>query len=647
MTPNMAQYVRLCKSVSDFGKLIPKDQVLDHVDPEKPFYTSLFYYNDDHFKTFKEKGSIRGIKDVTTDRLWFDFDDEKNPKAAQDDAIEVVSRLNQSGINNKDIEIYFSGNKGFNVLVTLNRLLTPDQVQSLAVNKFGKDLSTFDYSMYDAPQILRVPGTRHNSSNLYKIPLTLTELKSLSIDEIKKKAASLENVTEDFEWEPVSISEDLIEQPKKLEVIKPTTNVPTTLDLENKPKHWKHYKWALFQGHFNVGERHNAMMVIAATCRGLGYDQETTVAMCYAADKKHCEMTKDHTIEDLETNIIPSVFSDNWNGGQFSYKNNPWLQAYCRRMNIEVSKEETGLVQVTDIQKIFEDYSINFDKNIIKTGIPTIDENVTFLTSTHNGLLGQPGSGKTSFALEWLQNASAEDVHCSFYSLDMGGPVIYSKLIQMEIGCSFKEAVRLRRDNPSKFIEISKKIEQKVRNVKFNFRSGITVEDIKNDILTFQESTGNKIKLVIIDYLECLSGPYSDPLANTAFISQQMKDLANELQVCTVMLLQTQKHSTTEISDPMLSMKMIKGSSVIEQASSVILSLWREGYNPKTVDRDKYVSFAAVKNRFGSLWTDDFKWEGKRGMVSELSEEERDNLAELRKDKKEAKAAESSGGSWA
>jgi hypothetical protein len=42
-------------------------------------------------------------------------------------------------------------------------------------------------------------------------------------------------------------------------------------------------------------------------------------------------------------------------------------------------------------------------------------------------------------------------------------------------------------------------------------------------------------------------------------------------------------------------MKAIKGSSVIEQSCSVVLTLWREGYNPKTVTDDRYISFAAVK----------------------------------------------------
>ena len=272
-----------------------------------------------------------------------------------------------------------------------------------------------------------------------------------------------------------------------------------------------------------------------------------------------------------------------------------------------------------------------------------------FLTSTHNGVLGQPGSGKTSLALQWLCESSKQGSASIFYSLDMGKPVIYGKLVQKYLGCSFKEAVKICRENPSKLAKVKEDIARDFKNVKFNFKSAVTPEIIRQDIKDHEAATGQKVRLVITDYLECLSGPYSDSLANVAFISQQMKDIANELQVCSVMLLQTQKHSTSEISDPLMSMKQIKGSSVIEQSSSVILTLWREGYSPKTVEEDRYMSFACVKNRFGSLWTDDFKWNGRNGLISELTEEERFELEEFKKRKAQAKAdaaADSGNGGW-
>jgi replicative DNA helicase len=123
-------------------------------------------------------------------------------------------------------------------------------------------------------------------------------------------------------------------------------------------------------------------------------------------------------------------------------------------------------------------------------------------------------------------------------------------------------------------------------------------------------------------------------------ITNQLKDMATEMEVCIILLLQTQKHSTPDISDPLLSMKQIKGSSAIEQNCSVVLTLWREGYNPDFVEDDKYISFALVKNRFGSLWKGDFSWEPVKGQIGSLSEEERDEFEQFKKRKNDKRMAD-------
>jgi hypothetical protein len=219
----------------------------------------------------------------------------------------------------------------------------------------------------------------------------------------------------------------------------------------------------------------------------------------------------------------------------------------------------------------------------------------------------------------------------------MGMPIVYAKMVQKLTGYDFKEVLRIFKEDPKLALKLSEQLKDDYKNVGFNFKSGLTVPDLKRTIVEQQEEKGEKVKLVVIDYLECLAGPYSDQTANTGFIANQLKDLANELSVAVLLLLQTQKHSTPDVSDPLLSLKGVKGSSLIEQSCSSILTLWREGYNPKTVADDKYISFAIVKNRFGSLWSGDFSWHGVTGDIRELTEEEEENLGEFRARKAQAK----------
>jgi replicative DNA helicase len=242
-------------------------------------------------------------------------------------------------------------------------------------------------------------------------------------------------------------------------------------------------------------------------------------------------------------------------------------------------------------------------------------------------------------ALNYLRNTSVNNIPSMFFSLDMGKQLVYSKLVQKETKYDFKQTVNLYKDNPKKAMEVAEKLKHDYRNVGFNFRSGSSVADIRRSIQDQQEQTGQKVRLVVVDYLECISSGLSDATAGAGLVANQLKDVANEEEVCMLLLLQTQKHSTPDVSDPLLSLKGVKGSSLIEQSCSTILTLWREGYHPKFVDDDKYISFAVVKNRFGSLWSDDFSWNGVTGNIRGLTEEERLELSDFKRRKKEEKMA--------
>lgn len=640
------EYIRVTRGLADKGVLVSPSEIHNIVtDTEKDYYASLYYYTPKHYELFKKSGSIRGITDVYTDTIVFDFDSKTDLEQTKRDALTAIERLKKFGVKESDVELYFSGNKGFTVNIRLNRKITPEEARKIALDKIAGDLPTTDTSVYDASQIIRVPGTKHPKSGLYKVPLTISQLNQLSIEDIREYASSLEHITEEFEWTVAEPTQEFFAFEKKLE--RPKTNYE--MDLSKKPAQWKNCKWSLLQGNFDEGQRHNALMVIAATCRGLGYDKQTTYYMCKSALKKQADRTGQDEFpkEELWKNIIEqSVFTDNWEGGQYTCSKDGWLKDYCDRLGQhkceDKDEEEPPCVRLEEITLEFNDYAKNFEQNVIKTGISLLDENVTLCSSTLNGLLGQPGAGKTSMAINYLRNTSSADIPSVFLSLDMGKPIVYAKLVQKITGLSFKAVLDLFKNNPKEAERIAEILKEEYKNVGFNFKSGVTVPDIRTIVQEHEQTLGKKVKLLVIDYLECLAGPYSDQTANTGFLANQLKDLSNDLGVCTLLLLQTQKHSTPDISDPLLSLKGVKGSSLIEQSCSSILTLWRDGYNPKHVKDDRYISFAVVKNRFGSLWSGDFSWDGLRGDIRELTEEEQDSLADFRERKRQEKAAAAS-----
>jgi KaiC/GvpD/RAD55 family RecA-like ATPase len=634
----MQEYYNFKEGLNSKGKLMTLDQLSKYEkDPNKDYYISIYKYNEEQKKRVDQKGTISGIKDVTTDILVWDFDSSTNPELARQDTVTLAHRLvNKYNVDPDSIQCYYSGSKGFHVVLYLGtKQVNPEEFKK-ATTTIAEGLKTFDVVVSDPARVIRMEYTKHPKTGLFKIPLHISEVDEMSMDNIKDLAKTSREDME-FSAAPVALPEVLFKAPEKKK--EPAKEME---ESTKPPKGWKEYKWSIAQGNFESGERHQALMVLAATCRALGYDKEQTYYMCKSALKKQARRTGQDEFpkEELWENIIEeSVFSDRWEGGQYSPKTNPWLAKYCERMGFkEDEKDEPACVDLDILTNQFSDYAINFEQNIIKTGITELDENVMFSTSTLNGLLGQPGSGKTTMALNFLLNTSLNGIPSIFLSLDMGAPIVYAKLVQKATGYTFKKALELFRTNPQKAKEIANGIKHEYRNVGFNFKSGLTVSDIGQIISRHTETTGNKPRLLVIDYLECLAGPYSDATANAALIANQLKDLANQEEISILLLLQTQKHSTPDISDPLLSMKQIKGSSVIEQACSTVVTLWREGYNPRFIDDDKYISFAVVKNRFGSLWQGDFSWEPIKGHIRSLSEEEREEFENFKERKKQQRA---------
>lgn len=298
-------------------------------DPDKDYYLSIYRYNDSHKKRLQETGSIAGIKDVTTNNLVFDFDSASDVEKARQDVIALGHKLvDEYDIDPDNIACYTSGNKGFHVVVPIDRDITPEQFKNITT-KMAEGLSTFDSVVSDPQRVIRLEYTKHPKSGLYKIPLHLAEVEEMTMDQIKTLAKT---PREDYEHNssPVKLPENLFVVKEKK---KETPTLSKEFNFKNAPKGWKPYKWALAEGFFESGERHNALMVIAATCRGLGYDKTTTYYICKSAIEKQADRygTEKFNKEELYKNIIEeSVFSDNWKAASTAPKQTLGLKSIAK-----------------------------------------------------------------------------------------------------------------------------------------------------------------------------------------------------------------------------------------------------------------------------------------------------------------------------
>jgi len=644
----MQLYQVFKEGLSSKPKFIPYPGELPTLDINRDYYISLFQYDEAQRKLAETKGSLAGIKDTTTDKLYFDFDSKNDLEAARKDALTLAQRLVDRGVDPDDIHAAFTGSKGFSVEIKLNKRISNEQFKA-AVQKLAGDLKTFDHVVSDPNRIVRIDYTRHNKSGNLKLPLKVYELDEWPLEDILNTSKTIKHVAGYTQKiKPVALQDDLFIIPqKKKEKVEITGDLEEA--LERLPKGWKNYKWALASGFFEPGERHNALMVIAATCRGLGYDKDTAYYICKAAMKKQAarsgsdEFPKDELYENI---IDKSVYSDNWEGGQYSPQTNPWLKSYCERMGFEVKKEEeTKARRIQDIQDEFKNFVENIEENTILTGIPCLDQAMPITIGMNLGIVGAASSGKTALALEILKNTSKAGIVSVFASLDMHRNRLFEKLLYKTTGLSRGELYA--KVQAGEIEEITKKIKEDYANVWFYDRSCPTVGNIREYIEEVEAETGKKVKLVMLDYFERVNSDKSEDTAASKDIAGQLQDVVNDFNVAMVTLVQPNKFSLGSGPDkPIKSYTAIKGSSFLYQSFRSIVSIWRPFFTPETVDKDKFLQMAILKNDLGELGMFNFAWSGKRGEIREVTEEEEAELNYLLEQKKAAESNAKSESGW-
>jgi len=599
-------------------------------------YRSLFDFDEAQKTEIEKNNSLAGIKNTTTNRLLFDFDNKANVEAAKQDTKILVDRLLKAGFPNEAINIYFTGSKGFHVEAFLTHRINHSEF-GYYVDHLAKDLKTFDVKIRDAVRMVRIVNTRHPETGLFKIPLKAKHLEE-SVEKIREWAKQARNVipaTKEASFK--------LEIPKKEDKPVVDSNFKDEDIWSRKPSGWKNCKWSLLNGHFDSGERHQALMVLAATCRGLGYDKQLTYHTCKSAIEKQAKATgqSKFSTDELWENIIEkSTFGDQWKGGQYDCKKDPWLSKYCQSLGIHSCKKDKSTSAepkiLSDLTHSFKDYVKNIEKNTILTGIPELDKASPITIGTHVGILGAPGSGKTSLALDILNNTSKAGVKSVFASLDMAPNRMYEKVCnRLTNGAREKLYQTFQADQE---LDLVKSMDKEFGNVFFFDKSSPTVQDIKEYILACEEKCGEKIKFLMVDYFERVSSDFNDETQASKRVAGELQDLVNTMGIALVTLVQPNKAGLTDgINAPLYDYTKIKGSAFLYQSFRIILSLWRPFYTPATTHDDKFMKMALLKNDLGELKEFDFGWDGRRGRIYKLEAHERAHLEDLLAKQREQK----------
>lgn len=629
-------YVNLREGLNSRPNLIPMTEKIEKLikNPSKDYYVSLFKYTEDHKKVFEEKGTLSGIRDTVTDKLYFDFDSKSDLNLARNDAITAAERLVESGVPEEAIGCYFTGSKGFNLEVNLDRNITPEEFKSIVFGVAG-DLKTFDRVVNDPNRIIRIPNTKHQSSGLFKIELEPSELVELEIEQIKNLAKTKRLIQRTKT--KTSVTEKLMEMMKTTQKEKTITQIQqeltfdiSSIDLKQRPKGMDESRWLLANGFFRHGERNNSMLCLAATYKNFYYPEELTKNLLMGVAEIQSKRTGEEIFPEKEIDsIIGQVYGPNWKGGMFTTRDpNNWLAQYARKMGLNIEESEETPKTIVSIAPAFVKFIQEIDKNTIKTGIDTLDKIIPMTVGSNIGIVAGPGVGKTALALKILKHNSKQGIVSVFASLDMSRNRLFEKVVYNVTGMNRDEMYRVFCEG--KHEEILKKVKEEYGNVWFYDKTAASVSDIKEFVRNVEQTTGEKVKLLMIDYFERVNSDISDDTAASKKVANEIQDAIIDLDVLAITLYQPNKMSLGSGPDTEIkSYTAIKGSSFIYQACRGIIGLSRPFYTPKTKELDRFMIMNILKNDLGELDRLELGWNGKTGEIFELEDHEKEELRDL------------------
>lgn len=197
-------------------------------------------------------------------------------------------------------------------------------------------------------------------------------------------------------------------------------------------------------------------------------------------------------------------------------------------------------------------------------------------------LAARPAMGKTSLALELLKNPALRGYPIAFFSLEMSNRQLYSKL-QSQVSEYPLERIIRNGIEPSfqdEFYNICKPLSEAPFYV--DDTAGITLFELRNKARKLKREKG--IKLLIIDYLQLMTGKGYNKENEVSEISKGLKNLAKELNIPIIALSQLSRAVETRGGDKVPQLSDLRDSGSIEQDADIVAFLHRPEYYGMTED---------------------------------------------------------------
>lgn len=261
--------------------------------------------------------------------------------------------------------------------------------------------------------------------------------------------------------------------------------------------------------------------------------------------------------------------------------------------------------------------------NYIPIGYPEIDRKFGGLRKRgYNVLAGRPGMGKTSFALNIIDNLISgrnmspdlfdgkppEKLRVALFSLEMSTSDLLERMVSAnaKIDASKMQRGALSSNDWTKLMPAAGKLYE--AELYIDDTSGITPFDIALKLQTLITEAG-PVDLVVIDYLQLMSPDRREQNRDVEIgsMTRALKNLARDVNTTILLLCQLSREVDKRPNKrPMLS--DLRESGNIEQDAETVIFLYRAGYYKNESSGKTEVIYS--KNRHGAVGFHDLMFLG-------------------------------------
>ena len=177
------------------------------------------------------------------------------------------------------IEVYFSGNKGFHLVIPYQVLgLKPDaelnmkfkQVAQLVIKQCNA--KHIDTGIYDRKRLFRIPNTINAKSGLYKVPMTYEQLETMNLDDVIEWAS----IPRDFPFETPALSLKSAMHYKAMFKKKPVEKKKKAFQIPQKRKRLLPCVVEILKNGAEKGQRNNTTVALASSLMQSGIPRDET-----------------------------------------------------------------------------------------------------------------------------------------------------------------------------------------------------------------------------------------------------------------------------------------------------------------------------------------------------------------------------------